>query len=125
MDIKKLQTFDILSKKMLHHAQNQSIIAENIANVDTPNYKRKKLVEPDFMGMVRNYNKKVPLQTTNSKHVAIMQTPANNKIITTDEPIKLDMEAFDLQVNNDAYSQATIVYKKMLALLRMSVESKN
>lgn len=51
--------------------QRQKIIAQNIANADTPKYQPKDLVPVDFSGVLENVtnSKRVGIQATNGKHM--------------------------------------------------------
>jgi flagellar basal-body rod protein FlgB len=51
MDINTLALFKMARTKMDFVAQRQKVLAENIANADTPGYRAKDLREPDFKRM--------------------------------------------------------------------------
>lgn len=51
MDINNLALFKMARDKMDFVAQRQKVVAENIANADTPGYRTKDLREPDFKKM--------------------------------------------------------------------------
>lgn len=51
MDINNLAFFKMARNKMDYVAQRQKVVAENIANADTPGYRAKELREPNFKKM--------------------------------------------------------------------------
>jgi len=63
------------------------VIAENIANVDTPEYKAQDLEFYDVMNEVLDNGKKLPLTTTNEKHLP----PSSGSV---------DVSSFVYQQNN-------------------------
>ena len=53
MDFKQIQLFDMARKKMRYLTQRQDVLAQNIANADTPDYRPKDLVPLDFNRTLR------------------------------------------------------------------------
>ena len=56
MNLHNLDVFRISSQKMGWLSERQTVLAQNIANSDTPGYKAKDLRLPDFSSML-NYHK--------------------------------------------------------------------
>ena len=48
MSITDLPVLSVLRTKMQWHQERQRVLAENVANSDTPNFKARDLVEPTF-----------------------------------------------------------------------------
>lgn len=53
MDFKQLQLFDMAGKQMRYLTQRQDVLAQNIANADTPDYRPRDLVPLDFEQTLR------------------------------------------------------------------------
>lgn len=51
MDVNNLALFQMAKNKLNFVAQRHKVLAENVANADTPNYRAKDLREPNFKKM--------------------------------------------------------------------------
>ena len=56
MDLNKLDIFRLTNSKMGWLSERQTVLAQNIANADTPGYKAKDLKVPDFSSMLNTRN---------------------------------------------------------------------
>ena len=56
MQFADLPLVGMLKQRMSWHQERQSVLAQNVANADTPNYRARDLKEPTFgaMGIWRN-----------------------------------------------------------------------
>ena len=52
MDLNKISLFNAKTQRLNWLSQRQSVLAQNIANANTPNYKPQDLKEPDFSAML-------------------------------------------------------------------------
>lgn len=66
----------LIDQKMSYVGQRQSVLAQNVANVDTPNYKAKDLQAPDFRKMLDASISELTMTRTNSAH--LNGVPHNN-----------------------------------------------
>ena len=72
MDLNNLSFFNIANQEMKYLTERQKVLAENIANVNTPDYLAKDVEKPSFSGELKST---VSLATTNEKHFSF---PASN-----------------------------------------------
>ncbi len=122
MDLDKIPTMNMLQAKMKYGAARQEAIVGNIANVDTPGYKRKDIDKPSFDGMVKS--SMLALNTTNSGHISGIDSSSSYVAHATDDKVEIDMEAIEMMKNNSEFSKTTTTYKKMLSLLREAIGNK-
>jgi flagellar basal-body rod protein FlgB len=115
MDLDKIQLMSMLATKMKYGSARQDAISQNIANVDTPGYKRQDIAKPDFKGMVQSSMLK--LETTDPQHLSGNSSASTFKPYTTNDNVELDMEAIELMKNNSEFSKTTTTMKKFLALI--------
>ena len=133
MDLSKLTLFKIMNGRMKHLGARQSVIAENIANANTPNYKAKDIQGQSFQEMVASSGAKVPMKTTNAGHIstgssgaASMQgivksqntyetSPDGNNVVLEEQLLK-QMEVAK------SYKHVTSIYKKHLGMIRMAIK---
>ena len=55
MDLNQIPIMGALKDRMRWLMENQRVIAENVANADTPGYEAKALARQDFSGLVENF----------------------------------------------------------------------
>lgn len=67
MDLTSLKLIKMATTRMDHSAQRQKVLAQNIANADTPDYRAKDLKKLDFDRYLRE-PARVQVATTNAKH---------------------------------------------------------
>ncbi|MDX2224862.1 MAG: flagellar basal body rod protein FlgB [Rhodospirillaceae bacterium] len=69
MDLGALKLFNMAMTKMNWAAQRQKVLAENVANADTPDYKPRDLKKLDFRHMLRDEVSPVKVARTNAQHL--------------------------------------------------------
>src|SRR5579862_3870097 len=52
MDIRSIPLFEAITRRMAWLTDRQTVLAENVANANTPGYLEKDLKEPDFRGVL-------------------------------------------------------------------------
>ena len=132
MAINDLPTLAALRTKMQWHQERQRVLAENISNSDTPNFKPGALVEPKFdrngvnptgslgaMAMMRTSAGHIAPsgsgQSFAENRKAGFQTrPAGNAVNLEDEMLKVAANQMD-------YAAATSLYSKSLHLLKTAI----
>ena len=134
MDITDIPLFAMLKSRMGYLTERQRVIAQNVANADTPNYRPQDLKPYSFQShMAATVDQPGPMSvaTTNPMHIAHTATSPNppkvksnksmdtettldgNSVVLEDEMLKLT----DTRMNYDA---AVGFYQKSLNLLKMA-----
>jgi flagellar basal-body rod protein FlgB len=129
MDLNGVPLFSLLTGRMSWLSTRQSVLAENVANADTPNYVARDVKPMDFDSMVSGQNGARGLSTTNVRHIdvrarkgAVEQedavgeggTPSGNVVSIEQEMIKLS----DTQIQ---YQTATNLYQKAVNMFRTAL----
>jgi len=70
MDLAHIPLFEALTKRMTWLTQRQTVLAENVANANTPGYAAKDLKEPDFKTLIGQGSHGIQLAATQSGHIA-------------------------------------------------------
>lgn len=147
MDLQSLTLFNMANKKMDWLAQRQSVLAENIANNDTPNYISKDVAPVDFSKELARTNS-IHLATTNDKHIStsgsnnVGLTVTNNKHLTGTArnnkfAVKENRETFETTLDENGvtleeemakigevqhdYDVSTTIYNKYMGMIRASL----
>ena len=132
MSINDLPVLSALRTKMQWHQERQRVLAENVSNSDTPNFKPRDLVEPKFesTGASTGSTGALAMLRTSTSHIAppggggqtfeqnrkgIFQTrPAGNAVTLEDEMLKVSANQMD-------YAAVTSLYSKSLHLLKTAI----
>ncbi len=120
---------------MAWHQTRQTVIAENIANANTPSYQAKELSQPDFKAILeRQRTNKLPagaLSRTSQMHIGGQNktdattgapdvdkdwetTPSGNSVVLEEQMMKLAENQLD-------YQTITALYSKSIKLMKMAV----
>lgn len=128
MQIGGLSLFSALTDKMRWHQARQGVLAENVANADTPNYVERDLKAFSF-GEEMTSSAKFTVSTTSPTHIAISSggesrygtesspfevTPSGNGVNLEDEMMKVASNEMD-------YQAVTALYTRSLRLLKVAL----
>ena len=123
----------ILQKSLDALAVQHNVIVNNIANIDTPNFKRSVVSFQDKLSAALNVNQDSPLWRTNPMHMPIPQQASLDDfkpdITTITETIgrndgnnvDLEMESGLLAENNLLYNSVADITGRYLADLKHSI----
>ena len=133
MSINDLPVLSALRTKMQWHQERQRVLAENVSNSDTPNFKPRDLVEPKFDnggGAAGGAMGSLAMMRTSAGHIAppgggaelrrrtaragFQTRPAGNAVNLEDEMLKVSANQMD-------YAAATSLYSKSLHLLKTAI----
>ena len=131
-----LPFFSALKTQMKWHSARQSVLAENIANADTPRYGARDLQRINHEA---TFSVSKPMATaparTDSKHIAgrpvtgsdtadsrrgptFEITPEGNSVVLEEEVMKMTANQLD-------YQAVATLYQKSLSMLRMAVSRRS
>lgn len=122
MDMNNILLMNMLAQKMSYNSARQESISQNIANVDTPDYRRKEIEKPNFKGMVKS-SMGGGLVTTHPMHISGLSNSTSLNSYTSGEEVQLDMEAYEMMKNNQDFAKASSTYKKMVQMMNTAVGS--
>lgn len=120
--------FSLASQKMQWLSARQKVIAENVANADTPGFKARET--SSFQDMLKNNAPQSSLAVTRVGHIAGTE-PASNVRVDTDESswatsidgnsVVLEQQAIKANEVSESYRLAASLYRKGYELLTLSV----
>ena len=113
------QYLEIHSAALSLRNKKNEIIASNIANAATPNYKARDL---DFKSEMSRHLKTGNLTTTNEKHFSLMR-PVSHKGVSFREPLQqsLDGNTVELAVEQMEFSENSVRYSTTLSFLNSKI----
>lgn len=137
MALTDLPIFAALRDKMHWHQARQTVLAQNVANADSPGYKARDIAEPDFASMLPGAASQGWMSgpaRTDARHIAgfsaafgaggsggeaeevssFETTPSGNSVVLEDEMMKVAQNQMDYQL-------ATSLYTRGIGLLRTAI----
>lgn len=125
MDLKNMALFHAMGAKMNYLSMRQGVIAQNIANADTPEYRPRDLTEVDFGAVLTEItnSKKMRLEKTQADHMrpgGNLDDPRNRKSRFTYEVAPAD-NAVIIEEQMVKASQTTMDYNLMTNLMRKNI----
>ncbi|HZL31736.1 MAG TPA: flagellar basal body rod protein FlgB [Pseudolabrys sp.] len=133
MAITDIPIFSMLRTKMNWNQERQKVLAENVANSDTPNFRERDLVAPKFEEpgqIMARPVLQVALIATEPGHIAGM-TMSGTKFQTehkgsyevrpTGNSVGLEDEMMKVAANQMDYQAATALYSRSLNLLKVAL----
>ena len=127
MPITDIPILSMLRQRMEWHQERQRVLAENVANADTPNYHARDLAPPDFS---HEMQAALTLDRTNPLHINAQASggsafaadssgryairPRGNSVTHEDEMMKVASNQMD-------YEAVTSLYTRSLALIKLAI----
>jgi flagellar basal-body rod protein FlgB len=133
MPINDLPILSALRTKMQWHQERQRVLAENIANSDTPNFKARDLVEPKFDdrgATVSSPSGTLAMIRTSTSHIAVSGVPENfdndgGKSGFQTRPagnaVNLEDQMLKVSANQMDYAAVTSLYSRSLDLIKTAI----
>ena len=128
MPVTDLPLFSMLKTRMYWLNERQKVLAENVANADTPGFRGHDLKQLDFHEALRSTGE-VKLATTAPGHIGgstgtsqfpmdnrggFETTPRGNAVVLEDEMMKVAQTQMD-------YQAATALYSRSLGLIKTAL----
>jgi flagellar basal-body rod protein FlgB len=127
MPITDIPILSMLRERMEWHQERQRVLAENVANADTPNYRARDLAPPDFSHAMQQA---LALDRTDPAHITAQGgdgsafaadssgryaiRPRGNSVTHEDEMMKVAANQMD-------YEAVTSLYTRSLALIKLAI----
>jgi flagellar basal-body rod protein FlgB len=124
MSMTSLPIVSLLRDRMQWHQSRQKLLAENVANANTPGFKPKDLVP--MAPAQASAAAAVPLTQTSALHLAASggtdpastRSPKGFETTPTGNAVSLEDEMMKVAENQSEYQLAASLYQKSLAMLR-------
>lgn len=128
MAISELPVFSMLRTKMHWHQERQRLLAENVANADTPNFRPRDLTPFDIHDS-RPVSTGVSLARTDSGHLAGMgggnsrfdSRRGGYEVRPAGNAVGLEEEMMKVAANQMDYQAAATLYSRSLGLLKTAL----
>lgn len=138
MSIGDLPIFSMMKQRLNWLTERQQVLAQNVANANTPGYEARDLKELDFGAMVETTGTRIAPVATNSGHIGspvsgagnaafgkarggetvkaanFETSPSGNSVTLEDQMVKVAQTQMD-------YQEITTLYTKSMGLIRIAV----
>ncbi len=131
MAITDIPIFSMLRTRLQYAQQRQQVLAENVSNANTPNYRARDLVAPKFPEPTEMTTASVPrvtLAQTESGHIGALGGNSafdseNTKygVRPTGNAVNLEDEMIKIAANQMDYQAATALYTRSLNLIKVAL----
>src|ERR1700761_5861650 len=129
MAISDLPVLSVLRTKMQWHQERQRVLAENVSNSDTPNFKPRDLVEPKFDASGASSGGALTMTRTSAGHIGPSGAPEtfdqNHRVGFETRPagnaVNLEDEMLKVSTNPMDYAAVTSLYSRSLHLLKTAI----
>ena len=115
------QQLEVFSKAIGIRNRRNEILASNIANAATPNYKARDI---DFDTEIKKYQSKGPVQVTNDQHIPIMRPVSPGKVqFRKNINPSLDGNTVELAIEQLQFAENSMKYQSTLSFLSGKVNT--
>lgn len=131
MDLSRIPLFAALKTKMAWLNERQSVLAQNVANADTPDYRARDLKPLDFKTMVAGSAPGVRLATTDPRHIAMgtdgdatgfKADPSKSlEVSPSGNGVSLEEQMMKVSETRVSYEMALNLYQKQVGMLRTAL----
>ena len=130
MPISELSTLAALRTKLQRHQQRQRVLAENVANANTPNFRPRDLKPPETSGIGSTpLGGSIGLAQTSSGHLALSglgggldaDRRTKYEVRTSGNAVNLEDEMVKVASNQMDFQAVTSLYIRSLGLLKTAI----
>ena len=139
MDITRIPLFDAVKKRLGWLTDRQAVLAQNIANANTPGYKPRDLRPVDFGALAERsasggggVSGTLQMTATNSHHMAPAGGGPDSRSTADRKPVEVSIDGNKINIEDQAmkvadtaasFQLATSLYKKHIQMIRTALGS--
>jgi flagellar basal-body rod protein FlgB len=133
MDLTKIPVFAAIGKRMEWLNQRQKVLAENVANANTPNFRPSDLAPQTFRDLVAGSSgKRVAMAGTSAGHIAGRPAPAAGlvkgkatDVSPSGNAVVIEEELMKVSETQANYALMTNLYRKHIGMLKTALGRHN
>ncbi|MDE1901130.1 MAG: flagellar basal body rod protein FlgB [Alphaproteobacteria bacterium] len=121
--------FDALTHKMSFLSQKQAVLAENVANADTPGYKELAVKQPSFGDTLKQAS--ITMAVTNPRDIvpasmsgvnAQTYQVKNTEVMPNGNSVDIEGQMMEVSKTSMDYQAMTAIYHKMAGLFKIAIK---
>lgn len=130
MILKSLPLFGLMGRRMAWLTQRQMVLAQNIANADTPSYKPKDLTKASFKEMLAPRRSAAPMVQTSVGHMQPIRRPDQFRVDKapgdyaaglSGNSVIIEEELMKVQESHGAHRLVANLYGKHVSMLKAAI----
>lgn len=131
MELDKITLFSVVKRRLAWLGQRQEVLAQNIANSDTPRYQARDIKAFNFRDLVKSQSLNLRMSVTAGSHLTGSPRRAVDfRVETERQPyetnpngnsVVLEEQMMKISETGISYRLTTQLYKKHLNMLRMAI----
>jgi flagellar basal-body rod protein FlgB len=131
MAISDIPVLSMLRTRLQWHQERQRVLAENVSNSDTPNFRPRDLAQPSFdQQIAKSSMMQVSLTRTEGAHITASglsgegfrtEGKTNYEVRPTGNAVSLEDEMMKVAANQMDYQAAATLYSRSLNLLKTAL----
>ena len=139
MDFSSLSLFSIMKAKLNYMSARQAVLAQNVANADTPGYRARDIAEPDFKRMLSGKSTdggaaRLKMATTSGSHITqgaggisakVMDRPKTDELNPNDNNVSVEEEMAKIGQNQMEYQKVLNMYGKTVSMFKIAIGNPN
>ncbi len=131
MDLSKIPLFTMLTDRMAWLNKRQAVLAQNIANADTPGYKPNDLAPVNFKRLAEAATRRIGVTVTDSQHLTgvsqakaafsetrqtdtFEMTPSGNAVVLEEQLMKVSETVMNHQITANLYAKHVNMIRMVL-----------
>ena len=128
---KAFSIFDAVARRMDWLGQRQTVLAQNVANADTPHYKPQDLTERSFLQAVRSSSSGGVPEKTHALHIDTAMGPQRDprqreqreryETAPSGNAVVLEEQLVKVQETQMQYAALTSLYTKQMSFFRLAL----
>ena len=131
MDLSKQTLFKMITERMSFMGQRQKVLAQNVANANTPNYQARDLKPLNFKDQVQREIHRVTPVSTQANHLPPVTPSEPFEVQKQKRPyetsidkngVVLEEQAQKISANAADFSTTTAIYRKYVGMIKMSLK---
>jgi flagellar basal-body rod protein FlgB len=127
MNPSNLPLFSLIAQRMGWLSERHKVLAENVANVDTPNYKARDVKPIDFAALASKAGARLGPAATDPRHIQASSGASTKAAVTKDakaeatlsgNTVSLESELMKVADTAMDYQLVTNLYRKQIGMLK-------
>lgn len=130
MDLTKLPLFSMMAKRLSWLGQRQQVLANNVANTDTPGYRARDLKDLSFKQMLGGEGGKLTMAATTPAHLSgpgekpaahTVEKVDSHEIVVSGNSVSLEEEMMKVGKTMMDYQLTTNLYRKHILMIKTAL----
>jgi len=131
MSFADLPLFTALTQRLSFLGQRQNVLAQNVANADTPGYLPRDVEEPDFRALLAEASGRLAVSATDPRHLApqgaarqgafAVVADGSGEVNAVGNGVDLEAQMFKVSETSSRYQLATALYRKHVEMIRIAL----